>query len=132
MTHARAVIIAVLALAAVAGAVWWFGPNEAEAPTAERVDTGERESVMIRRTEAGYEPRTVSIAVGDTVQFVNDTDRDHWPASDVHPTHTVYSAFDPREPIGPGDTWSFTFDRAGEWHFHDHLRANVTGTVTVH
>lgn len=88
-------------------------------------------SAVIRRLEDSYEPKDVIIREGETVSFVNDSTEFHWPASDVHPTHSIYSEFDPREPIGPGETWSFTFDQSGTWEFHDHLRANLRGTITV-
>jgi len=88
-------------------------------------------AAVIRRTNEGYEPGNVTVRQGETVSFANDSDEFHWPASDVHPTHSIYSAFDPREPIPPGETWSFTFDQAGAWAFHDHLRANYTGSITV-
>lgn len=87
--------------------------------------------VVIRRVAGGYEPNIVTIQQGDTVSFVNDSEEFHWPASDLHPTHGIYAAFDSREPIPPGEIWSFTFERVGEWTFHDHLRANYIGLITV-
>lgn len=88
-------------------------------------------ATIIRRLAGGYEPKEVTIMEGETIAFINDSDEFHWPASDVHPTHTIYSAFDPREPLAPGETWSFTFTEAGIWGLHDHLRANYKGTITV-
>lgn len=88
-------------------------------------------ATIIRRVAGGYEPKEVTITAGETVSFVNDSAEFHWPASDVHPTHTIYSAFDPREPVAPGETWSFTFEEAGTWGLHDHLRANYKGSIVV-
>jgi len=85
----------------------------------------------ITRTETGYEPKEVTIRKGQTVSWKNESSEFHWPASDIHPTHQIYSAFDPREPIAPGEVWSFTFEQSGTWEFHDHLRANLKGTVFV-
>lgn len=86
---------------------------------------------VITRTDDGYEPQDVTIRVGDTVMFKNESNSFHWPASNVHPTHTIYSDFDPREPVAPGDTWSFTFTQSGTWGYHDHLRANLIGKIFV-
>lgn len=86
---------------------------------------------VITRIDEGYEPTDITIRVGDTVMFKNDSESFHWPASNVHPTHSIYSDFDPREPIAPGDTWSFTFTRVGIWGFHDHIRANLIGRIVV-
>jgi plastocyanin len=92
---------------------------------------GVEAAVVIHRTPTGYEPNEVTITQGDTVSFTNESSEFHWPASDVHPTHTIYSDFDPREPVAPGETWSFTFTESGTWQFHDHLRANRRGVITV-
>lgn len=85
----------------------------------------------IHRTDTGYAPAEITIMVGDTIVWMNDSDVHHWPASDIHPTHSIYPEFDPLEPIGPGESWAFTFKKVGEWRFHDHIRANLKGTVTV-
>ena len=87
--------------------------------------------VIITRTDSGYVPNEVIISKGQTILWTNESGSHHWPASDVHPTHRIYSEFDPRKPIAPGEDWVFTFEQTGEWRFHDHLRANLTGTVIV-
>lgn len=88
-------------------------------------------AVTIVRTNAGYEPNEVTIKKGDIVLWTNESDEYHWPASDLHPTHGIYPEFDPLKPIAPGDTWKFKFDKVGVWNFHDHIRANKIGTITV-
>jgi plastocyanin len=88
-------------------------------------------AVVITRTEDGYSPSEVTIKKGDIVLWKNESKEYHWPASDIHPTHGIYPEFDPLRPIGPGEDWAFKFDRVGVWKFHDHIRANVTGTITV-
>ena len=88
-------------------------------------------AVTIVRTENGYEPKDVTIKKGDIVLWTNESEEFHWPASDLHPTHGIYPEFDPLKPIAPGDEWKFKFDKVGVWKFHDHIRANKTGTVTV-
>lgn len=138
------VLVLILLGAAAAAYVYMFSDQEKSAANAtyETVGGGEplgggvrggdfTPAAVIRRTENGYEPAEVTIREGETVSFVNDSSSFHWPASDVHPTHTIYSEFDPLEPVAPGDTWSFTFTKAGEWRFHDHIRANLKGVVTV-
>lgn len=88
-------------------------------------------AVTIVRTSAGYEPNEVTIKKGDIILWTNESDEYHWPASDLHPTHGVYPEFDPLKPIAPGDEWKFQFNQVGEWKFHDHIRANKIGTITV-
>jgi plastocyanin len=85
----------------------------------------------IVRTNEGYEPSTLTILQGDTVEFINQSNDFHWPASDLHPTHGIYPAFDPLRPVAVGEVWSFRFQEVGEWKFHDHLHANEVGIITV-
>lgn len=82
-------------------------------------------------TEDGFAPQTLQVKKGTYVRFVNKTDEWHWPASDIHPTHTLYSEFDPKQTIGPGEEWGFIFEKVGEWGMHDHLMPYVTGEIIV-
>ena len=93
--------------------------------------TGVVHSVVV--TPDGYVPHTLTIAHGDAVEFsASDTyGQLHWPASNLHPSHGVYPAFDPKEPVEPTDTWTFVFDQIGEWRFHDHLAPYHTGVIIV-
>lgn len=108
---------------------------EATAPAAEvangTVNQVADNAVVVTLTKEGYVPDTISIKSGDTVTFKNTTGNLHWPASNLHPSHRIYSEFDPQEPISPTDTWSFTFTKVGEWKFHDHLSPYFTGVITV-
>jgi plastocyanin len=91
----------------------------------------ETETHIIYISNSGFNPGNLTIETGDTVRFVNNDTKDHWPASDVHPVHAIYPAFDPRAAISPGKDWSFTFERVGGWGMHDHLNASVTGKIIV-
>lgn len=82
-------------------------------------------------TDSGYIPEDITIKKGSTVTFKNDRDKAHWPASNIHPTHEIYSDFDPKRPLNADETWSFTFDRVGKWAFHDHIRSYYRGVVNV-
>lgn len=78
----------------------------------------------------GFHPESQTIRVGDTVTF-SSKDKQFWTASNIHPTHSIYPQFDPKQPIEPGQTWSFTFDKVGKWRYHDHLAPSFVGTITV-
>lgn len=79
----------------------------------------------------GFYPKKITIHKGDTVKFTTTRDKLFWPASNLHPSHKIYQEFDPREPIDPNESWSFRFDRTGEWRYHGHLAPYYTGTVVV-
>src|SRR3990167_2826378 len=85
----------------------------------------------IHITDEAFNPNSLTINQGDTVSFENFGKNDHWPASNIHPTHDIYPEFDPTKELKSGESWSFKFEKAGEWRFHDHLHPELTGTITV-
>lgn len=90
----------------------------------------EADYIIIMKDDV-YAPSSLTVKQGDTVTWRNDGTLPQWPASAVHPTHLIYPEFDPKQAIAPGASWTFTFDKAGTWRWHDHIHANVNGTITV-
>lgn len=93
--------------------------------------TSKRETAIVRITNEGFIPSEITIKKGVVVQFRNETTEDHWPASDPHPTHHFFIAFDPRNPIPPNQSWKMTFAQAGDFRFHDHLYPHTRGVIHV-
>lgn len=89
------------------------------------------DEAVIRMTDDGFVPQEIHVTRGTRVRFVNGSEVRRWPASDLHPTHTIYAAFDPKEPIAPGEEWSFVFEKTGEWNMHDHLAPYLVGIIVV-
>lgn len=89
------------------------------------------QSATVVLEEKGFEPREITIKKGTTVTFTTSRNKPFWPASNLHPSHTIYPEFDPMHPLQPSETWEFTFDRPGDWAYHDHLRSYYVGTVHV-
>jgi len=67
----------------------------------------------ISLTDEGFYPRALTIRAGESVTFRNERSKYFWPASDFHPTHALFPAFDSAKPLAPGASWSFTFDAPG-------------------
>lgn len=88
-------------------------------------------ALHIGYNDEGFAPDTVTVKVGDIVIFDNNSSRNFWPASNNHPTHSIYSEFDAKKSILPGGSYSFTFTKAGTWGYHDHIKVGKTGTVIV-
>ena len=94
---------------------------------------------VIIYTDAGYSSSPLEINIGDTVVFKNESSLAMWPASAMHPTHKDYpttggclgSTFDACKGVQPGDSWSFKFDIAGDWKYHDHLSPKNFGAIIV-
>lgn len=89
--------------------------------------------------DSGFSPSILTIKNGDNVRFENESSKTMWTASGKHPTHKVYpttggcigSTFDACKGTQPGDSWSFKFDVAGNWKYHNHVNPGDTGTIIV-
>lgn len=86
---------------------------------------------VIELREDGFYPSELHISKGDPVRFITKLNQSFWPASDPHPTHTIYSGFDSERPIETGQSWTFIFNNEGTFKYHDHLVPAVTGTLIV-
>lgn len=89
------------------------------------------QTVIVKMTANGFEPQEITLDTNSAVIFINEDKVQHWPASDIHPTHDLYPEFDPKRPIEPGKDWAFKPKRAGEFKFHDHLFPHFRGTLMV-
>src|SRR3989338_5586183 len=119
------------------------------------VIAGSKENV-IEITSDGFIPNSVEINAGDKVTWISKIESESWPASAMHPTHTVYpwadydsegsfsgskacvsegvakkGAFDSCSGLKKGESWSFIFEQKGAWNYHDHLQAGKYGKVIV-
>lgn len=93
--------------------------------------SAENHEHVIELHEEGFYPEEIVIAKGDTLTFVTKRDAPFWPASNVHPTHAIYSEFDSKREIAPGESWNFAFEKIGTWRYHDHSAPYYTGTIVV-
>ncbi len=102
-------------------------------------------NVIIAYTDQGFSPKSVNVSLGTTITFVNQSSKEMWVASAKHPDHTVYSgtslsqhcpdttnaSFDGCVAVSSGNSFSFTFNKEGEWKYHNHVDATQFGTVIV-
>lgn len=102
----------------------------------------DRGGATVTYTAAGFSPQTATIRAGQSVTFTDQGGRGMWVASALHPTHAVYAgttlaehcpdaagtAFDQ---CAAGETYTFTFEKAGTWRYHNHLNPGDTGTIVV-
>ena len=103
--------------------------NENEENGARSEKTPSIEIISIR--SGRFDDDVVDIRSGDIVRWVNRDSQPHWPASNAHPAHTNLPGFDALRPLGPGESYEFTFTQLGAFGYHDHLNPFVTGKVIV-
>ena len=128
----RSLILSALLVAVAIGAMLVSSPRQsAPQPSNRGASVGNSGGATVEITAEGYAPTELTIRAGTVVTWVNRDALGHWPASDFHPTHTLYPEFDSREPIEPGRSWSFRFEQQGTWRWHDHLFSHLRGRIVV-
>ncbi len=118
--------------------------TETTTTTAASTTTTTQNGVTVFYTNQGFSPKSVTVALGTTVSFVNQSSDEMWIASDPHPTHQGYDGTTKSEHCAAGYTgaipfdecsvgtaYSFTFTKAGTWGYHNHGAAADKGTVIV-
>ncbi len=82
-------------------------------------------------TDTGFQPQKITIKVGESVTWTNNTTGTVRVASDPHPLHTGLAGFDDISGATAGDIYTFTFTKAGSFGYHDHNNAGMKGSVVV-
>ncbi len=101
-------------------------------------------TVTVLYGPGGFSPSTVTIRAGDTVTFVNNGGDEMWVASAPHPSHTGYDGTSrdqhcaagytgpqPFDQCAVGTNYSFMFQKAGTWAYHNHGNSADHGAVVV-
>lgn len=119
------------------------GEINGEEPLNNQPEVPEIHTVKI--SSSGFSPGNLEINKGDIVIFLNEGPSQSWPASAIHPTHTVYpnsgiskcgtaeeiNIFDACKGLKTSEAYSFTFNEIGTWNYHDHLMPSKTGKIII-
>ena len=98
--------------------------------------TGGANGATVTMTSSGVSPTTVTVAVGQTVTFINNDSRSHEIASNPHPQHGSCPGIEAGlATISPGQTKvTHNFGNAGTCGYHDHqddTNTRFQGTIVV-
>ena len=118
----RHLSISVLALASLA-AVAAGACGAYSSPTTPTPPPGGGSGATVMITPTGIDPATVTVAVGQQVTFVNNSQVEMTVASDPHPTDTDCPSINVVGTLQPGQsrlTASFPAARSCGFHDHDH------------
>ena len=142
----KTLLLLFAAVAVVSGCAQSQGTADTSSPsddTSAPADNSNRGENTIVYTGSGFQPSTLTIQQGETATWVNEGDGPMWVASNVHPYHTQYAGTSLREHCSNGDqtsaafdqcstgeSFSFTFEKTGEWSYHNHV-ASGGGTIIV-
>lgn len=159
MKTSNLIVAAAAALIVVGGGAWWYLSQGTPAPEGATVTNGNTgpdytppadtgtpapaQTIAVSySSSAGFSPKTVTVKKGDTVTFTATDGSAMWVASDVHPSHAEYDGTTRQEhcaagaapsfdQCSAGTTYSFIFDKAGSFSFHNHVSSQNTGVVVV-
>lgn len=118
------------------------GSDTPEREASADVSVGVGTTTTVTYDGKSFSPSEVTIKKGGTVTWTNSGSGRMWVASAQHPTHMIYAGTS-REDHCPdtagtafdqcagGSSYSFTFEKAGTWNYHDHINATVFGKVKV-
>lgn len=77
---------------------------------------------VVTFTDKGFSPSPVTVRVGTTVTFVNESSGPMWVES---------TGFNEYAGVGSGGTYEYTFVKVGTWTYDNHMNPAVKGKVVV-
>ena len=123
------IAIIVLAVLVIGSLGYYYGgqsPTPSAPPSGNeqqqaKAPTGETKSVDIQGF--AFFPSELTINVGDSVVWNNKDSISHTVVSN----NAVFTS----RPLKPGETFTFTFDKAGTYQYHCGIHPSMEGTITV-
>lgn len=126
------IIVVVIALIGVAGGIYFFQNNKKVSEVDKKVTTELlKNELTVVYTNEGFNPREIKVKKGETVKFINQSDRKMWVASDNHPAHDIYPEFDQKDITERGAEYKFQFDKPGTWGYHNHMFSKHVAKIIV-
>jgi len=136
----KAVIATVIIVIVIAGGLlaWFFlqeeetatNQNVNKAATANRAATDIPPANTVWVMDGDFNPAVMTISAGDTITWVNKDESKRKVAADPHPTSTSLPELVSSE-LEKDDSYSFIFEEAGEWYYHDYLNPVKKGKIVV-
>ncbi len=105
-------------------------PATSTAPTEQEATTTPVGGNVVTYSDSGFSPAVLTVKVGESVEFKNDSATNIQVNSAPHPTHTQFPELNIGQ-IAPGESKSVTFTAAGTKKYHNHLNASENGSIVV-
>jgi plastocyanin len=84
-------------------------------------------SIVGNSDSNSYNPNPIEIKVGDTVTWINDDSSPHTVTSSSNDNSSTFDS----NVLRRGETFSFTFDKEGQYSYFCTLHPSMVGTVVV-
>lgn len=89
------------------------------------------EQAQVAIVDNNFSPAVLQVKVGTTVTWTNQEDVEHWIASDPYPDNDETPGLNTGQKMGRGDSYSYTFEEAGTYTYHDDMSPTTGGTIIV-
>jgi len=122
--------IIIAAVICVGAFAYWMrlgGPSTTATPSA---NPNAKVAATIIYSDNGFEPASVTVKSGDTLQVTNSSSRNVQFDSDPHPAHTDNSELNVGV-VTMGKSTTFVVTKSGTFGFHNHLKSSDKGSITV-
>jgi len=134
----KVTLVVVVAAIIIVGGIWLLMQNTASDTSTSQQDSSssqtaiepEQESVTITYGDNGFEPSEVTVKMGTTVKFVNQSSEDIEVKSNPHPGHSDNTELNIGD-IHVGEDATFQPTIAGAWGYHNHYKPEATATIIV-
>ncbi len=96
------------------------------------LDMTGQDEVVVSMKDLRFGPASIVVSSGTKVTWKNDEAVVHFVNSDPHPSHNFLEDLNSLE-LSQDDSFTYTFDEAGEWPYHCslHVPAGMVGRVVV-
>jgi plastocyanin len=88
------------------------------------------DEAVVTLTSSGFEPKELTIKVGQKVVWKNESGGTASVNSGPHPVHTAYPPLNLGN-FDDGETLNLVFDKKGSFSYHNHLNPSQTGKIKV-
>lgn len=134
----KLILAIVVILVLIGAAIILFKPEKSNAPGMEGTDSQNSAAQSDDQPVAAtiiydgqtFSASTNSVASGDSVKVVNNSDKQLDFDSDPHPVHTDNPELNAGA-IPPRQSKVFTLTAKGTWGYHNHLNASQKGQIEV-
>ena len=116
----------------VAGGVYFVARKKTDAPTTPNTtqQTTKNSSATITYSDTGFSPSTLTVKSGDSVTVTNISSSELQMESDPHPAHTDNGDLNAGE-IQSSQSKTFTVTKTGTFGYHNHLKPDAQGSITI-
>lgn len=119
-------LFALPALAAGEGA-----EQQEKSPPPSVVEPPKTYEVRIPRDTLKFDPPILKIRPGDTVQWINESEKVHVLASIPGAGANDKELLSPSPGFRPGETWNHTFEKAGDYPYFCFIHSQMMGAIVV-